>query len=34
MRMENLLKLYEKPYNPKELVICMDKKSALIHGTP
>ncbi|MBI2436295.1 MAG: transposase [Candidatus Magasanikbacteria bacterium] len=26
-RMEDVLALYEKPYNPKEPVICMDEKS-------
>jgi len=26
-RMENILNLYEKPYNPKEPVICTDEKS-------
>ena len=30
MRMENLLKLYQRPYNPKKPVICMDEKSVLL----
>jgi len=31
-RMENILEIYEKPYNPKEPVICVDEKSKQLIG--
>lgn len=30
--MEDVLAVYEKPYNPKQPVICLDEKSITLHG--
>jgi transposase len=30
-RMEDVLALYEKPYNPREPVVCLDEKPVLLH---
>jgi len=31
-RMEDLLELYERPYNPREPVICLDERPAVLRG--
>jgi hypothetical protein len=31
-QMENLLKLYEKPYIPQEPVVCLDEKPVPLHA--
>src|SRR5205823_8146441 len=31
-RMEDVLETYEKPYNPKEPVVCLDEKSVTLHA--
>jgi len=31
-RMEDVLALYEKPYDSKEPVVCMDEKSVSLHA--
>ena len=31
-KMEDVLKLYEKPYNPAEPVVCLDEKSVTLHA--
>jgi len=30
-RMEDVLEIYEKPYNPKEPVVCLDEKPIVLH---
>jgi hypothetical protein len=31
-RMEDVLEVYEKPYDPKEPVVCLDEKSVTLHA--
>ena len=31
-RMEDILQIYEKPYDPKEPVLCLDEKSVTLHA--
>ena len=31
-RMEDVLALYEKPYNPREPVVCLDEKPVVLHA--
>ena len=31
-RMEDVLELYERPYNPQEPVVCLDEKPVSLHG--
>jgi hypothetical protein len=31
-KMEDFLEVYERPYNPKEPVVCFDKKPVALHG--
>ena len=31
-RMEDVLALYERPYNPKEPVVCLDEKPVSLHA--
>ena len=31
-RMEDILEVYEKPYDPNEPVICLDEKSVMLHA--
>ena len=31
-KMEDVLKAYEKPYNPKEPVVCLDEKPVTLHA--
>jgi hypothetical protein len=30
-RMEDVLELYERPYNPQEPVVCLDEKPVVLH---
>ena len=30
-RMEEVLEIYEKPYNPLEPVVCLDEKPVVLH---
>jgi hypothetical protein len=30
-RMEDVLELYERPYNPQELMVCLDEKPVVLH---
>jgi len=31
-RMEDVLALYERPYNPQEPVVCLDEKPVTLHA--
>jgi hypothetical protein len=31
-RMEEVLEIYERPYNPQEPVVCLDEKPVVLHG--
>ena len=31
-RMEDILQIYEKPYDPQEPVLCLDEKSVTLHA--
>ena len=31
-KMEDVLALYEKPYEPQEAVVCLDKKPVTLHA--
>ena len=31
-KMEDVLKVYERPYNPAEPVVCLDEKSVTLHA--
>jgi hypothetical protein len=33
-RMEDILETYEKSYDPKQSVICLDEKSVTLHADP
>ena len=30
--MEEVLEIYERPYNPQEPVVCLDEKPVVLHG--
>ncbi len=30
-RMEDVLEVYERPYNPQEPVVCLDEKPVVLH---
>jgi hypothetical protein len=31
-KMEDVLEVYERPYNPQELVVCLDEKPITLHA--